>query len=221
MIDSNDKALIAGCVSGNRSALEGLVGRFSDPVYRSIQYVFKTKGIRYSKEDLEDLHNSAFLSIFEDRCRKLRQYKGKGGCSLATWIRLITVRMVIDQLRRKGFDAFGGRKKRLPGELLDSLKSAEPDLLDNMEKAEQWGLIRDRMKDLLSRDRLFLTLHYEEGLSISEVAMMMDISEENVRSIKHRVIERLKAGIFQGSGIGDQRSGGSGRENKYQITNNR
>jgi len=196
-----DQALIAGCVSGSRAALETLVRKFSDPVYRSIQYALKTKGIRYSREDLEDLHNSVFLSIFEDRCRKLRQFKGKGGCSLATWIRIITVRMVIDQLRGTGFDAFGGRKKRLPVELLDSLKSDEPDFLDNMERVEQLGLIRDRMKDLLPRDRLFLTLHYEEELSISEVAVMMDVSEENARSIKHRVIKRLRYNLSQDSRI--------------------
>jgi len=201
---SNERALITGCVSGSRDALEGLVLRFSDPVYRSIQYAFKAKCIQYSREDLEDLHNSVFLSLFEDRCRKLRQYKGEKGCSLATWIRLITVRMVIDHMRKTGVDAIGGRNKKLPIDLLDSFKSDGPDLLADMERAEQWRLVQDGMKGLPPRDRFFLTLHCEEGLSIREIADLMDISEENAYSIKHRAVKRLKAGIIQGSGIKGQ-----------------
>jgi RNA polymerase sigma factor (sigma-70 family) len=199
MSQSDDRALITGCVSGKRDALEGLVRRFSDPVYRSIQYAFKTKCILYSREDLEDLHNTVFLGLFENRCLKLRQYKGENGCSLATWIRIITVRVVIDHTRKTGVDALGGHKRKVPVEILDSFKSDGPDPLDDMERARQWGLIQEAMKSLPPRDRFFLTLYCQEGFSVKEIADMMNLSEENAHSVKHRAIERLKERIFQGS----------------------
>jgi RNA polymerase sigma factor (sigma-70 family) len=196
MSQLDDRTLIAGCLSGSRDALEGLVRRFSDPVYRSIQYALKAKDIRYSREDLEDLHNSVFLGIFENQCRKLRQYRGENGCSLATWIRLITVRMVIDHARRTSVDALGGQKRKVPVDILDSFKSDGPDPVDDMEKARQWGLIREGMKELPPRDRFFMTLYCHEGYSVKEIADLMNLSEENAHSIKHRAIKRLKEGIF-------------------------
>lgn len=196
MSPPEDQALIAGCVSGSRAALETLVLRFSDPVYRSIQYVFKTKDIRYSMEDLEDLHNSVFLSLFENQCKKLRQYKGKNGCSLYSWIRLITVRIVIDYLRKRSVDALGTNKRIVPAEILDSLKTDGPDPLDDIERVRQWELIQEGIKALIPRDRFFLTLYCQEGLSVQEIADLMDISVENAHSIKHRAIKRLRFKIF-------------------------
>jgi RNA polymerase sigma factor (sigma-70 family) len=199
MSQSDDRALIAGCVSGSREALEGLVRKFSDPVYRSIQYALKAKDIRYSREDLEDLHNSVFLSIFENQCRKLRQYRGENGCSLATWIRLITVRMVIDNARRTSVDALGRQKRKVPVDILDSFRSDGPDPVDDMERARQWGLIQEAMKALPPRDRFFMTLYCQEGYSVKEIADLMNLSEENAHSIKHRAIKRLKENILHGA----------------------
>jgi RNA polymerase sigma factor (sigma-70 family) len=195
----DDRALIAGCVSGSRDALEGFVRRFSDPVYRSIQYTLNAKNTRYSREDLEDLHNTVFLGILENQCRKLRQYKGENGCSLATWIRLITVRVVIDHMRKTGVDALGGHKMKVPMDILDSFKSDGPDPLDDMERARQWKLIQEGMKALIPRDRFFLTLYCQEQYSVREIAGLMNLSEENAHSIKHRAIKRLKESIFKGS----------------------
>ena len=196
MNDSTDKDLIAGCLTGNRDALETLVKRFSNSVYRAIQYVFKVKNIPYSQLDLEDLHNSVFLHLFESHCKKLRQYKGTNGCSLYSWIRLITVRKVIDHLRKRGIDALNHKKTNLPIEVLTDLRAERSNPLDTIEREDQMRLIRDGMKALLPRDRLFLKLHSLKGLSIQEVAAIMSISEQNAHSIKHRAIKRLKSLIL-------------------------
>jgi len=193
---STDKDLIAGCLAGRRDALETIVKRFSNSVYRAIQYVLKVKNIPYSKLDLEDLHNSVFLHLFENHCKKLGQYKGTNGCSLYSWIRIITVRTVIDHLRKKGIDALSHQKTNLPIEVLSDLRVEQPNPLDVIERADQIRLIQDGMKALLPRDRLFLKLHSIEGLSIGEVAEIMSISEENAHSIKHRAIKRLKSVIL-------------------------
>jgi len=196
MSRSEDQALIARCLSGSRDAMELLVRSLSNSVYRSIQYALRTKDIKYSNEDLEDLHNSVFLSLFEDDCRKLRQYKGENGCSLATWIRLITVRTVIDYLRKTRTDALGSRKK-IPLEFLESFQSDEPDLIADMERVDQWRLIQGGMKDLLPRDRLFITLYCEDGFSTSEIADLMNMPMDNLNSIKHRAIKRLREVVFK------------------------
>ena len=95
-----DQALLAGCISGNRLTQEALVKQFSNLVYTSVQYILRARNISYCRSDLEDLHNTIFVTLFEKGCKKLRQYKGKNGCSLASWIRLIAIRTVLDHLRK-------------------------------------------------------------------------------------------------------------------------
>jgi RNA polymerase sigma factor (sigma-70 family) len=138
------------------------------------------------------MHNSIFVRLFENRCKRLKQYKGKNGCSLASWIRIISVRTVIDSLRKESVDALNARKPAAPLEVIDYIESEEPEPWVAIDKEDQWQLVQDGMKDLLPRDRLFLKLHFLERLSIGEVANIMGLSESNAHSIKHRALKRLK-----------------------------
>ena len=60
-------------------------------------------------------------------------------------------------------------------------------------------MIQEGIQALMPRDRLFLKLHCMEGLSIKEVASILNISEANAHSVKHRAIERLKTKMAQDS----------------------
>ncbi len=194
---SADSELVAGCVRQDRTALEQLVMKFSDPVYRSIQYTCKARNIPYSIQDLEDMHNSVFLSLFENRCKKLSQFKGKNGCSLHTWIRLITVRAVIDHLRKQGKDAVSHRHEGIETELLNNIRGDSPDVLEEIDKKESIALIQKGMRQLPPRETLFLKLFFQDNLTIYEIAQIMNITEENAYSIKHRAIKRLREAVWR------------------------
>jgi RNA polymerase sigma factor (sigma-70 family) len=192
-----DQEMLSGCISGDGRAQEAFVRRFSDLVYRAVQYAFRSRNAPVSRADVDDLHNTVFVRLFEKSFRKLSQYKGKNGCSLSSWIRLIAVRTVIDHLRRAQTDALTRPERVLPLETLPELKAegAEPWAL--MDKEEQWRLILDGLRSLLPRDRLVLKLHCIKGLPMREVACLLSVSEENAHSMKHRAIKRLKTSIFQ------------------------
>jgi RNA polymerase sigma factor (sigma-70 family) len=49
------------------------------------------------------------------------------------------------------------------------------------------------VEKLPPRDRLFLRLHFEQGLLIAEVAEAMGLSVDHAYTIKHRAIKRLKS----------------------------
>ena len=192
-----DQDILAGCVSGDRHTQETFIKRFSDLVYSSVQYTLRVRDISCSQSDLEDLHNTVFVKLFDRKCKKLRQYKGKNGCSLSSWIRLITVRTVLDHLRKRRTDALTRKERVLPLDSLIDMKSETPEPWTLMNKAEQSHLIRNGLRSLLPRDRLFLKLHCLEGLSIRVVADILRISEGNAHSLKHRAIKRLKANIAE------------------------
>ncbi|MBN1842464.1 MAG: sigma-70 family RNA polymerase sigma factor [Deltaproteobacteria bacterium] len=192
---AEDHRLLFKCLSGDRTASETLVRRFSELVYGSVQYTLMAKDVSFNRQDLEDLHNTVFLRLFEQGCKKLRQYQGKNGCSLASWIRVIAVRTVLDHLRKNGVDAMVWQKKRIPLEELPELKADDIEFKAQYEKAEQGRLLRVGVQRLPPRDRLFMKLHFDHGLSAAEVAEAMQLSIGNVYTIKHRVIQRLKSHV--------------------------
>jgi RNA polymerase sigma factor (sigma-70 family) len=188
-----DRELLSKCVSGDRTASETLVRSFSDLVYRSVQYTLMAKHVSFNRHDLEDLHNTVFLRLFEQGCKKLRQYQGKNGCSLASWIRMITVRTVLDHLRKKGVDAMVWQKRRVPLEEVPELRASGVEPGAQIEKAQQERLLQEGMERLPPRDRLFMKLHFDQGLSMTEVAEAMQLSAGAAYTVKHRAIQRLKS----------------------------
>ena len=188
-----DRRWLKKCIAGDKRACERLVKEFSDLVYRSVRHTLGVKNVNFNQDDLEDLHNTVFLKLFENQGKKLGQFKGKNGCGLGTWIRIIAVRIVLNHIRKKGLDSITGQKKRIPLEDIPELGLADSGMLAEIEKADKLQSIKDEIRKLPPRDRLFLLLHYENGYSLKEVAKTMKLSLNNAYTIKHRAIQKLKS----------------------------
>jgi len=188
-----DQRLVSRCGSGDRKAAERFVRQFSDLVYKSVQYTLITRQVHFNREDLEDLHNTVFLQLFEKKCRKLKQYEGRNGCRLASWIRIVTVRIVLNHLRKKGLDALVSQKRRISLGDLPELKGEGIEPGTVIERKEKEELLQNGIRHLSPRDRLFMRLHLEMGLSLEEVSEAMEITIENAYSVKHRAVQRLKS----------------------------
>ena len=187
-----DRQLLSKCLSGDRGAWETVVRRFSNLVYQTVRSTFISKQTPFSRQDLEDLHNTVFLGLFEQGCAKLKLYQGRNGCTLASWIRIVTVRTVLNHLRKKGADGPLWEKKKTPVEELSWLKGEDQGALALMESAEQEKLVHEGMESLAPRDRLFMKLHIDQGLPVEEVAEALQISVQNAYVVKHRAVERLR-----------------------------
>ena len=190
---AEDRELLFKCLSGDRKSSEKFIWRFSSLMYKSVQYTLMTKQVSYSKQDLEDLHHTVFIKLFERGFAKLKQYKGKNGCSLASWIRLITVRTVLDHLRNKGYDAMGWQNRRIPLDQLPELGFDEFDIENRLESIELNRLLQVCIERLSPRDRLLIKLHFYQGFPLSEVAEIMQLSISNAYTLKHRAVQRLKS----------------------------
>ena len=188
-----DRRWLKKCTAGDKRACERLVKEFSDLVYRSVRHTLGVKNVNFNQDDLEDLHNTVFLKLFENQGKRLGQFKGKNGCGLGTWIRIIAVRIVLNLIRKKGLDSITGQKKRIPLEDIPELGLADSGMLAEIEKADKLRSIKDEIRKLPPRDRLFLLLHYENGYSLKEVAKTMKLSLNNAYTIKHRAIQKLKS----------------------------
>jgi RNA polymerase sigma factor (sigma-70 family) len=184
---------IKKCIAGDKMACERFVRYFSDPVYQTVRHTLSIKHVYFNQEDLKDLHNTVFLRLFENQCRKLSQFKGKNGCGLGTWIRIITVRIVLNSIRKKGWDSITGQKIRISLEDIPELYLSDCGPLAEIEKAEKQRAIKDGIRRLPPQDRLFLLLHFENEYSLKEVAKTMKLSLSNAYTLKHRAIRKLKS----------------------------
>jgi RNA polymerase sigma factor (sigma-70 family) len=102
---------------------------------------------------------------------------------------------VIDHLRKEASSPLGWWKTNLPFETFaPKAKDSEPWV--HMDRAKLQSLVKAGMKELMPRDRLFLKLHFMGDLSIREVADIMNISEANAHSVKHRAIKRLRSKVL-------------------------
>ncbi len=188
-----DRHLLSRCLDGDREASELFVRRFSGLIYHSVRHTLAAKDIPFSSEDLEDLHNTIFLHLFENRGRKLSQYQGKNGASLASWLRVVSVRTVLNHIRASAAHGAPWQNRQISFENLSDQGKAALGPLASMEKKERRRLLQGAIQLLSPRDRLFMRLFFEEGLSIEEVAESLGISLENAYTVKHRAVQRLRS----------------------------
>ena len=90
-------------------------------------------------------------------------------------------------------NALVSQRNRIPLEDLPELRGENEDPEAGIEKAENERILQKGIRNLSARDRLFMKLHLEKGLSLEEVAGIMHLSMQNAYSVKHRAIKRLKS----------------------------
>lgn len=188
-----DLRLVSACRAGDRAAAERFVQRFSGLVYSSVRQTLVSRRIGCSSMDLEDLHNAVFLHLFENKARKLAQYRGRNGSSLATWLRVVTVRRVLNHIRGSHIQTVVHQDAPIPSENLSEQEKEELGPLALLERAERERLVQEAIEHLTPRDRLFMRLYFQDGLGLREVASALGISIQNAYAIKHRAIQRLRS----------------------------
>ena len=188
----SDSALVADCLSGKREAWDAFVERFSKLVYYSINKTLRSHNCYLQEEDVADVYNSLFLAFLENDCKKLRQFEGKHGCSLSSWIRLITVRHTIDFLRGQKTLLSVDDEQGEAGALLDRYADEQASAQEQLEEAEAHRDLRQAIAALPETDQLFVKLYYEQELPPEEIAVILNVSVNTIYSKKNRLQEKLK-----------------------------
>jgi RNA polymerase sigma factor (sigma-70 family) len=186
-----DRRIIKGCLAGDAKMLDKFIRIYSPLIFRYVQQTFASSNIPFEEEDLKEHHNSVFVLLLEDKCRKLKQFKGQNGCSLASWIRLITCRSVLNKMREDSCDA-NWVEYRLPIEEAADVLYDDLSAIEYMELDEKKSFIKACIKKMSPRDRLFLKLHVEQDLPVPKVARIMHMTTDNAHTLRHRSFDRLK-----------------------------
>jgi len=190
-----EKELITLCIQGNKDAWRDFVCRYSSLVYYIIQKVLYSSDAM--REDVDDLHNEIFLSIINNNGKKLRQYEGKNGCSISSWVRMIAVRSTIDYLRKKRDTlSLSDEEIKCTAEQR-SASSRNP--LQDLEDLERKQLLQDVITALPQKDQLFLKLFYYKETPPQEIARILNSSTSAVYSRANYLREKLRDGLKKAS----------------------
>ncbi len=190
----SDFELLQGCIAGRRRSWNAFVERFTRYVYYLIRLTAQKHATEFGPEETADLHNDLFLALMEDDCRRLRAYRGDNGCSVRSWVRIITIRRCLDALRKRrklvSLDARDEDGPRGP-----TLVDDGPDPLEAMLQqadAERREQLEELTDGLSESDRLLLEMIYVRKMSADAIAAVLRIKKGALYTRKTRLIKRLR-----------------------------
>ena len=178
-----EKTLIEGCLLGEKTAWDAFVQQYSNLVYHTIRKTLTLHHTESRDEVIEDLYQEFFISVLQNNCRKLSQFRGDGGCSLASWLRVVASRLTIDFLRKQPAPTV---------EVIEAFASDEADASDSLIDREKEMLLSQALDGLSPRDRLIIQLSFRQALPPDEIAAILKMSIGAVYTQKSRVLDKLR-----------------------------
>ena len=183
----SDEDVIRQVLAGNTAIFELLMRRYNERVYRAARAIVR------DEQEAEDVMQQAYFNAFSH----LRQFNG--AARFSTWLTRIAINEALARVRRRGrYETFD-----------DELSNVEPFMSqhvpDNPERqaftGELRGLLERAIDTLPNGMREVFVLREVEGLSTSEVAESLDVSEDVVKNrlsrgraaLRHVLLERTGA----------------------------
>lgn len=171
----DEQALIQSILDGNVQAFAVLLQRYQRPVF---SFVFQLIG---NREDAEELTQDVFVKIY----KKLSSFRSE--CRFSTWAYRIAYTTAISSLRK--------RRMVFP-EVEESLLINYPDervdeWLEKEEGEAKFLRLEAAVDTLPPEERALISLFYNEGKSVLDIAEMLEISVENVKVRLHRVRKKI------------------------------
>ncbi len=173
-LDQHMDVDLKACLQGNEEAWNAFVGRYAGVIYAAVGHVFGQWGAGLTGRTTDDITQDVFVRLIKDDYRLLRKYE-PGRASLETWLTLVARSTAIDCLRKRRLDTSGIQLSELP--------STQPTAQDNPVPLHL----------LTARQRLVLTLLFDEDRSVAEAAQILDVEEQTIRSTKHKALSRLRS----------------------------
>ncbi len=189
--DNSDLEILKACCRKEEQAWEQFLDRFARLIYYSIHRTLGLKNYHPSPEELEDLFSDVLVHFIKDNCKKLRLYRGDAGCTVATWIRTVTVRYTLDFLRGRARDPLkvDVEEEKIAVEASSNNPVTRPDELYT--EREQEERLKKAIDELGEDDRYFMELYYTRGLEPEEVSQLLGISVKTVYSRVNRLKDKL------------------------------
>jgi RNA polymerase sigma-70 factor (ECF subfamily) len=188
----SDRLLIRLCIRRNRASWALFVSRYSPLVETSAVNSLKKYGVILSKEDIEDIRQDVFSSIW--RLDKLRDVSGRS--DISCWLAVVSANAAISHIRKasnrerlRAVSIYEKIEEELIPEILSSGR-ADPE--ECAERSELALKINEAISSLPRLERLVIKLHMVHDKKHAEIADMLGLPIGTVCSYVKRSRDRLK-----------------------------
>jgi len=179
-------------VQGDIPAREEFLKRYSRLIYNYIHHVLRVKGLNLYTENVDDIFQSFFAFIIEDSCKRLRSFKAKNGCTLATWIRQLTINFTRDYLRKIKPKISIDSETEDGASLKDMLVDSSLPVGDILSMQERLKVLDYCIELLSNEDKFLLELNINQGVGLEDLRSLLNISRGAIDMRKARIIDRLR-----------------------------
>ena len=188
----DDRELLKSCLEGNQQAWAEFILRYSRLIYNYIHSVLAIKGRSDLSDQVQDIFQELFACLIRDNYKKLATFRGKNGCSLASWLRQVTINFTIDYLRRirpvLSLEAQNNEGFSL-NDLLADMSLGAREFIINQDNRKALGECIEKL-DL--DDQYFLELFMGQGLTLDEIQEHFKVSRGAVDMRKSRILAKLQ-----------------------------
>lgn len=182
LLTPTDEELVARTLAGDRRAFRALTERHYTPVRRLCQSILR------QAEDAEDATQEVFLRVYQN----LGQYAGRG--AFGAWLRRLTYNHCLNRTQSAATKA---ANRSCSIDLFAETMSANPESNPEMQYilAEEREAIKSKLEELPPAQRAALGMRLLDGLSYEEIADVMGVPVNSVRSWLHRGRARLREAL--------------------------
>ncbi len=175
-VDPTSEIDLSALLAGDRPAWHAFVEIYAPVIHATARRSLMRYG--FGDDEVAEVVQNVFLRLCDKNFRLLRTYD-PARAGLGTWIRVVSSSATIDHMRRQ--------KRTLPIDELSEALVAVP--------ADEPVPLNIPNDLLTPRQRLVLTLIYEHDLDVADVAQMLGVTAQTVRSTRHKAIERLRTWV--------------------------
>ena len=174
-----EEALVARVAAGDVHAFETLYHRYEKRVYHYICTFVRDHALA------EEVVGEVMLALWRDACHFAHQSR------ISTWIFGIARHKALDAVRRNGRAAHAA----VPLEDLPDLPSQDETALDSIQREQLGTVMRQALSALSTDHREILRLVFYEELPYEDIALLLSIPENTVKTRVFYAKQQLKRHI--------------------------
>lgn len=182
---TTDEELVRRIVDGDAALFEILMRRHNQRIYRAVRAVLR------ADDDAEDVMQQAYLNAYQH----LHQFAGDA--QFSTWLTRIAVNEALGRLRKRTRALDQGTEHVD----ISLVESGTPDPEQQASHSELRDVMEREVAALPDAFRIVVVMRDVEGLSTSETAECLGISEDLVKQRLHRARAMLRENLYQRAGV--------------------
>jgi RNA polymerase sigma-70 factor (ECF subfamily) len=177
---AEDTALMARIAAGDEAAFRHFADRHVGRMLRLAQSILG------SAAEADEVAQEALLRVWRHAARW-----DPARSQPTTWVHTIVTRLCVDRLRQRRHE---------PIEAADQVADPAPDALDSLVSCHEAQALRDALGSLPERQRVALTLFYQEELPGAEAAETLGLNLRAFWSLLERARQALRLRMQRADG---------------------